>query len=143
MRGNFARKVTGDFYLFPLSQLWWNHTTRDMQCEEGSRETRHKRCGERQARRVGSQQVPPPFPTCCQPQGCAGHCCTSIGVAQRRPWIWPLFSVSFNLFHERLGVHLKAIVPSPSALISRLFKTRTALVVRNLCQISRLCLFSC
>lgn len=72
MRGNFARKINGDFYLFPLSQLCWNHTTRDMQCEEGSRETRHKRCGERQARRVGSQQVTPPSQPAASLRGALG-----------------------------------------------------------------------
>ena len=85
----------------------------------------------------------PLFSACCQPQGCAEHCCAPVGVAQRRPWIWPSFSVSYNLFCELRGLHLKAVVPAPSALISRLFKTRAALVVRNLCIISRLRLFSC
>lgn len=48
----------------------------------------------------------------------------AVSIAQRRAWIWLLLSLSYNLFSELLKLHLKAVIPAPSALLAGLSRCR-------------------
>lgn len=51
----------------------------------------------------------------------------AVFIAQIRAWIWPLLTLSYNVFCDLLKLHVKAIIPTPSARISRPFKTQAVL----------------
>lgn len=100
-----------------------------MQCGEGSRETGHKHCGEKasEKKEFGLHSYPP-FPSLLPASGvhwsslCSHRCCTKETLN---------LGLAVPVFHGLLRLHLKAVVPAPSVLIGRLFKTWTALMVRN------------
>lgn len=142
-KGNFTKRINGDFYLPPLSHLWWSHRAGNMQCGEGSKETRHKH-GEKasEKKKVGLHRYCP-LPSLLPFLGANWALLLSCRYCTKETLDLALLCTVYNLFRELLRIHLKAVMLAPSALISRFFKTWTALVVRNLCLIPRLHLVLC